>query len=487
MSSPRPLRDGLVNAPTTPAARAKLLTLLQKDCESHHCFINKLRFHNHLPHHLVAAYDMGATPELLQAIFDEEAPKLKPVDLEGGEVTEENWTERLDQPAAYGRYLEFFAAQIAKYGAGKVIEEYVFSPKANGNGAKMFARLLGGAFHAFLQIGFGLEFGHDGMVAAGLAQTALTESTQPAFYLDQNTDLPLLVVDPVPGTTLLQLLREVYASDLLAPVMPYNPDALLSQRIRDIIAKPERGAELQRIYSKWSLDLSKSPADIDVDVAQKVEECLVQATLLLAATGRRGYAPRLDFFLMHILTSAICLPSLLGALSKPEHKAMVLQGYARASAMYVLLRGRPRINIPLLMSYTAEPKPPVKSSANAEAIGAGLPTTNPWLAMIHNGLHHPDAHVLKSIRSLYYAATHYGAARPAGSFAGAKDEDEYHDGAGLVLDGSVFVRAAGVISETLGWVAYGKEPGSWDRSALGWDAAWEGEGKIPYDVQDFGG
>lgn len=32
------------------------------------------------------------------------------------------------------------------------------------------------------------------------------------------------------------------------------------------------------------------------------------------------------------------------------------------------------------------------------------------------------------------------------------------------MDGTMFVRAAGVVSEVLGWVAYGGKEGEWDRS-----------------------
>lgn len=39
------------------------------------------------------------------------------------------------------------------------------------------------------------------------------------------------------------------------------------------------------------------------------------------------------------------------------------------------------------------------------------------------------------------------------------------------VDGTVFVRAAGVMVDTLGW-GEGGEKGEWDRSALGWDEAW---------------
>jgi len=43
------------------------------------------------------------------------------------------------------------------------------------------------------------------------------------------------------------------------------------------------------------------------------------------------------------------------------------------------------------------------------------------------------------------------------------------------VDGSVFVRAAGLVMGNLGWVGWGEKKGAWDRSALGWDDAWKGE------------
>ena len=47
------------------------------------------------------------------------------------------------------------------------------------------------------------------------------------------------------------------------------------------------------------------------------------------------------------------------------------------------------------------------------------------------------------------------------------------------LDGSAFVRAAGVLLDVMGWVGPGggEQEGNWDRSALGWDEAWEDEKK----------
>ncbi|KAJ7214862.1 hypothetical protein GGX14DRAFT_609552, partial [Mycena pura] len=471
----QPIRPGLTNCPSTPAAGQVLEELLHKDYVAHHCFFNDRGFHNHLPHHLVAAYDMGASPALLKLIYDDEAPSQRPIDRQGEDITHSNWTTRLGEHNAYGSYLAFFADEISKNGVQKTCIKYVMAPEANGNGARMFSRLLSGALHPFLQVGFGLEFGQDYMVSQGLAMAAVTSSDFTDFVLDMPSGLPE-IAKTSKGVTLLGLLREVYDSPVLEPVLPYDPNGLLSHRFRKLAENPDRAAELKRIYAKWSIDTTLTGAASDAEFAAKTEECIWQATLLLAATGRPHRAPRLDFFLMHVLTSALCLPSMLRVLPDPVHKAQLLQGFARATALFVLIRGRPRIDVPLLMSYPADARPHAHTPPGGAA-ALGSPSapgeTNAWLAIVQNALHHRDPHVVKAVRSLYYAGARYGRTAP-GAVIGARDAagKETHVGAGA-MDGSVFVRAAGVVSETLGWVAYGGEEGNWDRSALGWDAAWE--------------
>ncbi|KAJ6462261.1 hypothetical protein C8R47DRAFT_924075, partial [Mycena vitilis] len=454
--------------------------LLHKDYVSHHCFFNDLGFHNHLPHHLVAAYDMGAPPTLLKQIYEDLAPTLRPIDRQGEDITEGNWTTRLGERkwVAYGSYLAFFQEQVEKHGVSATMTKYVMAPEANGNGALMLARLFGGVLHPFLQVGFGVEFGQDYMVAQGLAMCAVEEAETSQIVLDMPSGLPE-IAKTSKGVTLLGLLREVYDSPVLAPALPYDPNATLDARIGQLASNTAIGTELKRIYSKWSILTSipsPSPASSHDDgVAANAAECLWQSTLVLAGTSRPGHAPRLDFFLMHLLTSALCLPRMLAALPDPVHKAQLLQGYARVSALFVLLRGRPRIDIPLLMSYPVDPRPPQHGAPGGAAALGDAQGTNPWLAMIQNALHHKDAHVLKAVRTLYYCGVRYGSMGP-GEAIGARDEEgkESHVGAGA-MDGTVFVRAAGVISDTLGWVAYGAEEGEWDFSGLGWDAAWEGK------------
>jgi hypothetical protein len=275
----------------------------------------------------------------------------------------------------------------------------------------------------------------------------------------------------------------VYASPALTPFpynpVPYNRTLTFADNFKHIAEDhAAASAAIKRIYAQWPIATTLTGAASDAEFASKTEECFVQATLLLAATSKPNRVPRPDFFLAHLVTTALCLPSLLKIIPRAAQKAQMLQGYARASALVANIRGRPRIDIPLLMSYSPHPQPAAPGPHNnTNTLGDTHVATqdNPWLAIVHNALQHKEPHVVKTVRALYYAAQHYGR-KGAGEAIGAVDEkgDETHLGA-RELDGSIFVRAAGVVSDALGWVAFGGEERRWDFSGVGWDAAWENE------------
>jgi len=264
--------------------------------------------------------------------------------------------------------------------------------------------------------------------------------------------------------------------------MPYDPDATVGQRVALILGDKKKVAALNAISSKWSLGAK------DIDFAPFVQECITLGALLLASTSRRGYRTRLDFFLMHTLTSSLFLPALLRALPQDDHeiKGAVLESWWRSVALYIIARGRPRIDPELLMESTAAPRPPSSSGAsnlsedavgfkNPEGAGGGL-GVNPWMDITADVLHAPDSHTIKTIRALMYGARQYGD-MPTSAFV-RPGEENFHPGAGK-LDGTVFIRAAGLVMNTMGWVTHGQKAGSWDGSALGYDDAWKDDKPSP--------
>ncbi|KAJ6471492.1 hypothetical protein C8R45DRAFT_836539 [Mycena sanguinolenta] len=463
----QPLQPGLVNLPgSTPASAALVAELLHKDYVAHHCFYNDQHFTNHLSHHVLSLHDLGASPECIQAMFDQEAVTQRPlhhgkVEAKADGITEASWTSHLGDANAhmYPDYLQFFSSAIAKHGVPRVLERYVFSPEANGNGALMLARFVGGLVHPYIQAGFGIEFGQDFMVAQGLAQAAITKP-EGASVLDASGVPEIRSGPPMP---LLALLREIFDAPSLEPV-PYPAAGIPPRRL-----DPAGSAAIREIYAKWAFDLNDA-----ADFPAKIEQCMWQATLLLGATGKADRKPRLDFYLMHFLTSALFLPVVVDALAQPLHKAQLLQAYVRLVAFFVILRGRPHIDCALAMTLPAHPGPPTGLGTGGAALGT-LGGSSAWLPILNNAGLHPEAHVVKAIRALFYCAQRYGST-PVGAIVGAVDADgkETHKGA-AGLDGTLFIRVAGVLTSALGWVAHGDQEGSWDFSGLGWEEAWSTE------------
>ncbi|KAJ6509830.1 hypothetical protein DFH09DRAFT_942181 [Mycena vulgaris] len=458
----KPLKPGVVNLPGgTPASSALVAQLLHEDFAAHHCFWNDHHFVNHLSHHLLSLHDLGAPAEIIQAMYDKEAAMQRPLHPNGkpaGEanrITEANWRGSLGKKHAnmYPDYLAFFSAEILQHGVTGALERYVFSPEANGNGSLMLARFVGGLLHPIIQAGFGIEFGQDFMVAQGLAQAALT-SPEGASVMDMPSGIPEIKAGP--PAALLSLLHELYESPKLTPV-PYEKDAINPERLAKWMAtNPERGVAIREIYAKWTFNVGDGAAT--EDFAKKVEECMWQATLLLGATGKAGRQPRMDFFFMHFLTGSLFLQIVINAVKKPLHKAQLLQAYARSVALFIILRGRPRIDPALAMSYPELPAPFGANTDTLTTLGK-LGGGNPWFPILHNAALHPERHVIKSIRMLFYCAKQYGNT-PAEAVIAA------------TVDGTLFIRVAGVLMDGLGWVAHGDKERFWDFSGIGWDDAW---------------
>ena len=280
---------------------------------------------------------------------------------------------------------------------------------------------------------------------------------------------------PKEPVSLFEILRLAYDSDILIPVMPYNPDALLSTRTRET-SKNGRPEEIRRLSALWF-----AAEEPDEQLNIKVEELFWATTLLFAGTGKPGRKPRLDFFLMHLLNATLFLPSLLKAVPTQQSKAELIHAFLATLLMIVLLRGRPRIDTELMISYSTNPSPPHVEGApilQADSSATGDPNDraciNPWIDILSSVIYVPDPHTIKAVRALYYASQHYGHTS-AGDVVGTigNNGQETLKGIGKV-DGTVFVKAAGVLMDTLGWVSHGQTAGNWDRSALGWDDAWKG-------------
>lgn len=319
---------------------------------------------------------------------------------------------------------------------------------------------------------------------SGLAQVAVSPVLQPDVFHSvrmalapeshTSSSADTTYRHPSKGHSLLSILRQLYDSDIMKPVMPFVPDVHMRVRFSEAWTdgRPE---EIRRLTSLWQVDTTRGQAEID----DKVEELLWATTLLLASTTPRGRKPRLDFFWMHTLTMSLLLPSLLSAIPSLESKVTLLQGFLSLMLLYITARGRPRIDVDLLMSYTDTPRPPnvlgpsPDPGASALVDPQNAADCSPWPAIISSVLRSPDAHTLKVVRTLCYAAQRYGRTPPGGAIGAFVGENWRETLPGTAkMDGTIFIRAAGLVMDTKGWVSHGQEERPWVTAPMCWEGVW---------------
>lgn len=148
----------------------------------------------------------------------------------------------------------------------------------------------------------------------------------------------------------------------------------------------------------------------------------------------------------------------------PASVSILLRTYFANCLAWYVARGRPDLPIkeffacvtatPTEPGDTAKP-PPAKRTLTPESH-----SPNPWLPIVQSTLEHPDDHLSKLERALVHYAELYGD-RPAGHFSRLAGKEGL-EGAEF-LDGTLFVRVAGLTMSRLGWMREGQEAGDWDR------------------------
>ena len=159
---------------------------------------------------------------------------------------------------------------------------------------------------------------------------------------------------------------------------------------------------------------------------------------------------------MHLVTSVLFLHAFVPYLSSGSISAL-LRAYLSASLVVYIGRGRPVLPIRDFMAFTtARPQAPAIIAVPHRNALSTNPTQNPWLPMLQSTLLHNDNHLAKMQRALAHFDTLYGIT-PPGRFKDLK---------GLigaeVLDGTLFLRVAGLIQDRVGWMREGEENKGWD-------------------------
>ncbi|KAG8685474.1 hypothetical protein FRC11_010516 [Ceratobasidium sp. 423] len=443
----------------TPESTATLRKLLIGDYKSFHVFFSQRGLHNHLSHHLLAAYTLGAPAHVLQEIYDSHSAYQRPAYQSPVPINHNNWTEHLGDEDFYNAYMNFFSVEIKEHGLGSTLEKYVFSHEANwaDDQPRMLDRFIAGAFHPIIHFGYAVEFGIDGMAAEGLAQTAVHqcdfENVFDATFFTEAAVAKETSKDRVHSFTLLS---RILADDRLKAGVVCKKET----RLRAGEVARNAGGILRDYASLWTVTQDEK------DIRAHAEELHWFVTLVFGIAGwKRDRGFRADFFLAHLVTSNIFLSPIISLL-KPKHQVDLLRAFMAASFVWFVAEGRPAIDIQgFFQSVTTNPKPSPDFNSSTTNKQEG----NPWYTILMHSVLHPDEHLIKAQRALAYSASLHGL-RPKGSFAHTELRGAE------TIDGTLFIRTAGLLMGELRWNyevtrrVDGLDVGNgWDRAGLGWD------------------
>ncbi|KNC97361.1 uncharacterized protein SPPG_07288 [Spizellomyces punctatus DAOM BR117] len=404
-------------APTSARPLTPLVTsLLERNHNEHHMYFAG-GLHNHFPHTLLSQFALGASEQRLNREWSLEDPDLEKLGepVENIVLNEKNWRDYIGIRRYYPNYLKFFDHLVQRDGIIPTTVKYAFDPV-------LIPSVLSGLLHPLIHIGFGVEFSSPLVTAEGLAEACThqpkmkpvldasrkhSELNQPASHSKYNTKRIVEFFDT---------LRKDPRLDGLVTVENDDKTAATIQKCAEVIAE---------YANLWTIE--ETPAGIQ----DALHTLFHTTTDLYASTGLRpGHpaSPRLDFFLLHLLTATLATRHLLPHLSIDASRDLLHAHFTICLTFYIA-RGRPPVQPTLLLAL------PVKNS----------PALKTWEQIVHYAHESEDLHVPKVIRTLKIAEEMYG-----------PENDLWIQVARLTIDKLVI------------------KGGQWDRDGCGYEETWGG-------------
>ncbi|KAE8324396.1 oxidoreductase AflY [Aspergillus sergii] len=335
-------------------------------------------FHNHISHHVLTLWALGATPDEMQAAYDFNKPFQLLTYYNDPSVNiklrdPEFFRQGLGNFELYGDYVRFFQAEVAAKGVQTVLNDYLF--KRDTLAEDLLARLYSGFLHPFINLGFALEFQQPFLAAECLASTCM-HPPYPAEFLtatEQHVEcngrprsLPILSIvegmrlDPVVATA-------------VGPEDGNNriADALLKRALKELIPH----------LSHFQVERTEE------DLARKTAEILQASAYICGAAQHPRKVEALDFVMLHSLTAAVFLPTIIRQeWISIETRARLLEWKGRSDLITYAALGCPKLYPDRITRYRP------KQAATG------------WSDVVQRaGVYQDDGHTCKVIRALMCA------------------------------------------------------------------------------------
>jgi hypothetical protein len=188
---------------------------------------------NHIAHHVLTLFALGASPAELQQAYDDNATYQRAPSAVNEAVVADlrnpaRWAAYLGREKHYGDFLVFFQREMADKGWEAVVCEYVLCGDARAD--NMLVRMFAGFLHPIIHLGFGIEFRQPAIVAEGLAQAAVHGDWMPFLQWEQAAEATRGKGE---RKTIVQLLDEVRGDEKVSGAARWED----GNKIRDGLMK----------------------------------------------------------------------------------------------------------------------------------------------------------------------------------------------------------------------------------------------------------
>ena len=146
-----PTSAGVYHVPQLSAESGNIGSqLLQENHDKYHIFFNAKGFHNHIAHHLLTLYALGAKPEELRQAFDDHKTSQRshyPVVKSNVDAMADpdKFKDFLGKEEYFQDFEEFFRRQIEEKGWEEVVNEHMFARTEHAE--RILVRMFGGKLH----------------------------------------------------------------------------------------------------------------------------------------------------------------------------------------------------------------------------------------------------------------------------------------------------------------------------------------------------
>ncbi|KAE8553234.1 hypothetical protein EYB25_004616 [Talaromyces marneffei] len=344
--------------------------LLQRDMKEHHIFFNEKKFHNHIVHHLLTLFSLGASPKEIQDAYDRGNSYQRtayPVDnnVVHAIIEKSTFKDYLGKEEHYSNFLAFFQQEISTKGVEETLREHVFAEDEHAD--QLLGRLFSGLIHPIIHLGFGIEFNQPAIIAEGLAEAAVHEGWIRPFL--QSAEDAAGGVGNKPGKTLTELFHEMSKDDEILSSVHYSD----SSQIQDGIFK--RAPEKMKHYAKQYTVSAETLNEQMIEMVNAIVYCA-------AASQHPPNVVKYEFILIHAVNCSIFFSAIL---DRPwistRAKVRLLEWIGRMDLLLYASRHCPPLNLNEITSY---------------------PITKSWDEVIHAGNAHQgdDGHVVKLLRAI---------------------------------------------------------------------------------------